>query len=284
MTGFARREVETDAGTLSWELRSVNHRHLDLSLRIPDEFQAMESAVRDAIAQRVKRGKLDATLRLRGREGEAAPIELDHAVLERVVEAAHTVARELGQAAPPNPVDILRWPGVVRPAERDVTPLHERAIALLSETLEDFSAARGREGERLATTLAEQADAVTAAVAAVRDRLPEVQSRLRAKLVARIETLEVEADPQRLEQELAIVAQRLDVAEELDRLDGHVVELRDALGADEPVGRRLDFLLQEFNREANTLASKSQDAETTRIAVDLKVTVERMREQVQNIE
>lgn len=284
MTGFARREADTEAGTLAWEARSVNHRHFELSLRLPEEFQAIEAVVREAVATRVRRGKVDLVLRIRGRAGDSGPLVLDEDLLKQLIDAAHRVARELGQAAPPDPVEILRWPGVVKSAERDPAPLHERAIALLGETLDELVEARAREGERLAAALRERAATITGLVEEVRKRLPEVHDRLRTKLMTRIEDLGATPDPQRLEQELAIVAQRLDVAEELDRLDGHVTELTDALGRDEPVGRRLDFLLQEFNREANTLASKSQDAETTRVAVDLKVEIERIREQVQNIE
>lgn len=284
MTGFARREADTDAGTLAWEARSVNHRHFEMSLRLPEEFQALEAGIRETVAARIRRGKVDLVLRLRARTGDTGPLVLDEALLKQLIDAAHRVARELGQAAPPDPLDLLRWPGVVKSAERDPGPLHQRALSLLGETLDDLAESRAREGDRLAAALRERAGTVTALVAEVRRRLPEVHDRLRAKLMSRIEDLGATPDPQRLEQELAIVAQRLDVAEELDRLDGHVAELDDALGRDEPVGRRLDFLAQEFNREANTLASKSQDAETTRVAVDLKVEIERIREQVQNIE
>lgn len=200
------------------------------------------------------------------------------------MEASQRIARELGQAAPPDPVALLRWPGVMREDEAVLEPLHERAMSLLDEALDDLDAGRRREGERTAAQILERAGQVRALVDGVRRLLPGVHERMREKLVSRIAELGAEPDPQRLEQELVICAQRLDVSEELERLDGHVTELEAVLKRDEPVGRRLDFLLQEFNREANTLGSKSQDAESTRAAVELKVLIEQVREQVQNLE
>lgn len=284
MTGFARAEAETEFGTLAWEARAVNHRHFELSLRIPEECRALEPRVRDAVSARIKRGKVELGLFLRRRDAGNAALELDDALLAQLVQAAARVASTLGAAAPLNPVDLLRWPGVVREPERDQGPLHERAMALLDDALTDLVASRAREGERIETLLQEKAAQVGALVTAVRTRLPEVNARVRERLLARVAELVAAPDIQRLEQELAIIAQRLDVAEELDRIDGHLEELRAVLARDEPIGRRLDFLLQEFSREANTLGSKAQDADTTRAAVELKVVIEQIREQVQNVE
>jgi uncharacterized protein (TIGR00255 family) len=284
MTGFARCETETGFGTLACELRAVNHRHLELSLRIPEECRPVEAALREAVATRVARGKLDLSLHLRRSAGKAAPIELDDELLTQLINAIHAVASKLGQAAPPDPVALLKWPGVVTDTERDYTPLHEEALALLQRTLDDLVAGREREGERIVDAIRARASSIKDIVGEVRTQLPGIQARYRERLLARIAELGAEPEPGRLEQELAIVAQRQDVAEELERLESHVVELESVLTRDEPVGRRLDFLLQEFNREANTLGSKSQDTETTRAAVDLKVLIEQVREQVQNVE
>ena len=284
MTGFARAEADTEFGTLSWEARTVNHRHLDLSLRLPEEFRTLEQRVRERVATQIRRGKVDLGLFLRRRGAAAAPIALDTALLDQLIAAARSVASRAGAAGALNPVELLRWPGVVQEAERDLAPLHADALALLERALRDLIAGREREGAHIAALLRDKAAAIAALVTSVRARLPEVQARVRERLLARVAELGAAPDPARLEQELVIIAQRLDVAEELERLDGHVAELLAVLDRDEPVGRRLDFLLQEFNREANTLGSKAQDADTTRAAVDLKVLIEQIREQVQNLE
>ena len=284
MTGFARCEQDTEYGVLAWEARTVNHRHFDLSLRLPEECRPLESAIREAIGLRIRRGKLDVALHIRRSGRGLAPMVIDEAVLGQVVDALKAVAQSLGQAAPPNSVDLLRWPGVVREGERDHTELHVQVMSLLGDMLDDLIEGRKREGGRIAKMILARADEIAAIAASVRKRLPAVQASVRERLVNRVAELGAEVDGQRLEQELVIIAQRLDVAEELDRLDAHVAELRAIMQRDEPVGRRLDFLLQEFNREANTLGSKSQDTDTTRAAVDLKVLIEQVREQVQNLE
>ncbi|MEX0899342.1 MAG: YicC/YloC family endoribonuclease [Gammaproteobacteria bacterium] len=284
MTGFARAEADTEFGTLSWEARTVNHRHLDLALRLPEECRALEPRVREVVGARIKRGKIDLGLHLRRRDGKAPALALDDGLLAQLIDAAGAVARRLGDSGALNPLDLLRWPGVLRETELDTTPLHAAALELLEAALADLVAGREREGAHIAASIRDKGDEIVALVEGVRARLPAVHARLRDKLLARIAELGATPDPARLEQELVILAQRLDVAEELDRLDAHVSELNAVLGRDEPVGRRLDFLLQEFNREANTLGSKAQDAETTRAAVDLKVLIEQIREQVQNLE
>ena len=282
MTGFARAEADTEFGVLAWEARTVNHRHFDLSLRLPEEFRPLESTVRDAVSARVRRGKCDLALYLR-RSASAAATELDEARVDEVAALIERISERI-ECDEPDPLDLLRWPGVLREADRDLEPLHAQALELLTRALDDLVAGRAREGARIEAVLREQVAQVTRLVAAVRARLPEVRNRIREKLVARIAELGGSPDPARLEQELVMLAQRADVIEELDRLDAHVEELNAALDRDEPIGRRLDFLMQEFNREANTLASKSQDADTTRDAVELKVVIEQLREQVQNLE
>jgi uncharacterized protein (TIGR00255 family) len=284
MTGFARVERTTASGVLAWELRGVNHRYLEVSLRLPEELRAFEAAYRRAIGGVARRGKVDAALWLRPGPAAARELTVDEALLDRLIEGAQAVQRRLGAAGRIDATDLLRWPGVVREAERDLAPLAEAADALLGEGLAAFAASRANEGERIAEMLATRARAVQRIARQVVARLPDVQARIRSKLGERLTALGTEVSPDRFEQEVALLLQKMDAAEELDRLQSHVEEMLNALAADEAVGRKLDFLMQELNREANTLSSKSQDIETTRAAVELKVLIEQMREQVQNVE
>ena len=284
MTGFARREQSGSWGALTWELRTVNHRYLELSCRLPEELRAAEGEFRQMVAAVVRRGKVDCTLNFRAAAEAAGQIEINRALVEKLLTRARELANLAGESAPINPLDLLRWPGVVQDQGRDVTPLLTAAQSALGDALDSLTEARAREGERIREMLLQRCDLLLKLVAAVIERLPEVRTRIRARLMERIAQLGVEPDAERLEQELAIIAQKMDVDEELDRLRSHVTEVRKALDGAEPAGRRLDFLMQELNREANTLSSKSQDAETTRAAVDMKVTIEQMREQVQNVE
>jgi uncharacterized protein (TIGR00255 family) len=284
MTGFARCERATASGVLAWELRSVNHRYLEVVLRLPEELRAAEGEFRRAISAAARRGKVDATLFLRPAAAGPREFELDEALLDRLVESALSVQRRLGSAGHIDAVDLLRWPGVVREQERETAPLLAAAQELLSEALAGFSASRANEGGRIEQMLTTRARAVQRISKQVAARLPEVHERIRARLQERLGLLTGEGNPDRLEQEIVVLLQKMDVAEELDRLQSHVEEMFTALAADEAVGRKLDFLMQEFNREANTLSSKSQDVETTRSAVELKVLIEQMREQVQNVE
>jgi uncharacterized protein (TIGR00255 family) len=284
MTGFARSERATEAVLLAWEIRSVNHRYLEVSLRLPEDLRGSEAEYRRAIGAVARRGKVDASLYLRPVATSGREVTLDEAMLDRLIQQATAVRRKLGAEGRIDAVDLLRWPGVVREAERDTAPLAAAAMDLLAEALESFTANRAAEGERIAQMLSSRASQVSAIVEDVRSRLPEVQSRIRVKLQERLATLGTEGNPDRLEQEIAILVQKMDVAEELDRLGSHVEEMSTTLASGEAVGRKLDFLMQEFNREANTLSSKSQDVETTRKAVELKVLIEQMREQVQNVE
>jgi uncharacterized protein (TIGR00255 family) len=284
MTAFARRAADTEWGQLTWELRSVNHRYLEIATRLPEDLRAIEQVLRERAGKRLKRGKLDCNLRLRGTAAVPGDIELDTGYLDRVLEAARVVAGRIDAPAPLDPLELLRWPGVVQVTQPDVTPLAETALGLFDEALDELIETREREGARIRDLLLERLAAMEPLVEAVRKRLPEVKARIRERLLARLAEVGVEADPGRLEQELVFQAQKLDVDEELDRLSGHIAEVRRVLARSEAVGRRLDFLMQELNREANTLASKSADGETTKAAVDLKVLIEQMREQVQNVE
>jgi len=283
MTGFARRERQFPWGLLAWELKTVNHRFLEIGCRLPEEFRIAEADFRQTIAGSVRRGKVESSLHFRPTV-VASSLEVDGELLSSLTQRAQQVASQAGSAARIDVMDLLRWPGVVREHSRDAAPLIAAAHALLAEALLELSRFRDSEGDRLRDALEQRCAGLTDFAARVTERLPEVRARMRAKLLDRIAQLVSEVDHERLEQELAILAQRLDVDEEIDRLRGHVTEIRKAFGGQEPAGRRLDFLMQELNREANTLSSKSQDIETTRAAVDMKVLIEQMREQVQNIE
>ena len=282
MTAYANTESATPQGWLACEVRAVNSRFLEVGVRLPDELRALEPQVREHVAARLARGKVDATFRYRP-PAAASDLLLD----ERTAAQLATVAGALKDNFPQLATDfaaLLDWPGLLVKPELDQAGLAQAALALLDRSLDEFIAGRSREGEKLATALRERLDGIERIVADVRTLLPDVRAALRAKLESRLADLAQSAEPGRLEQELVLQLSRIDVDEELDRLAAHVGEARRILGLDEPVGRRLDFLMQEFNREANTLASKSVDQRATRAAVDLKVLIEQMREQVQNLE
>jgi len=283
MTGFARRERQFPWGLLAWELKTVNHRFLEMGCRLPEEFRAAEAEFRQAIAGSVRRGKVECSLHFRPALAAGA-LEVDAELLSSLIQRAQAIASQTGSAARIDVLDVLRWPGVIRDGSRDPAPMIAAAHALLAEALVELARFRDSEGGRLRDALEQRCAGLIEFAARVADRLPQVRARMRAKLLERIAQLVSDVDQDRLEQELAILAQRMDVDEEIDRLRGHVTEVRKTFGGQEPAGRRLDFLMQELNREANTLSSKSQDIETTRAAVDMKVLIEQMREQVQNIE
>ena len=284
MTGFARQSAETAFGTLSWELRTVNHRYLEVQFRLPDELRPKEQVFKQQISAALNRGKVDGGLHLQRANTRQGDLRINTELVKLIGQRAAEVAANLSAAAPLNPLDVLRWPGVIAETEFDAEPLMAAASELLDETLAALAGMRASEGERIAAMLTSRCDDIAGIAASVRQRMPGILIAVRDKQRERIERLDVAADPARLEIELALVAQKLDVDEELDRLDSHLTEIREALTSGEPVGRRLDFLMQELNREANTLGSKSADAQTTKAAVELKVLIEQMREQIQNVE
>jgi uncharacterized protein (TIGR00255 family) len=282
MTAFASAERVAPWGTLSCELRAVNHRYLELSLRLPEELRSLEPLLRERVAARVQRGKLDLGMRLRAVDA-SSELRLNAVLLDRLGE----VARECQQRFPQMQVEfaeLLRYPGLIEQSEIDVDALRAEALPLLDEVLDEFTRAREREGSMLAAAMIERLDAIATVARNVRQWVPEIRAALRTRLDARIADLKQPLDPGRLEQELVLGLQKIDVDEELDRIETHVVEARRVLSLSDAVGRRLDFLMQEFNREANTLGSKSIDARTTQAAVELKVLIEQLREQVQNLE
>ena len=282
MTAWAGGERATAWGTLSCELRSVNHRFLEVGLRLPEDLRAAESVLRERISGRVNRGKIEAVLRLRSADGAASL-----AVNQGLVDQLASLAQGLHSKFPHLRIgftELLQYPGVVQGEAVDTAALQAQALELLDEVLDGFIAAREREGAKLATAIAERVDGIEQIAGQVRELIPAIREGQRAKLAARLADLPHPVDPGRAEQELVLWLQKLDVDEELDRLASHISEIRRVLRSREPVGRRLDFLLQEFNREANTTGSKSVDSRTSNAAVELKVLIDQIREQVQNIE
>lgn len=283
MTAFARNEQATAHGTLSWELRSVNHRYLEPHLRLPDAFRDLEGAVREALRQGLSRGKVECTLRF-AEESAGKPLQVDSERARQLITAAEQVAALIKQPAPLNPLEVLAWPGMLVADSADPQALNAAALKLFDQALGELKAGRAREGAELAKLLNERLDSILDEVAALRELVPQMLAGQRQKIETRFAEMQAELDPQRLEQELVLLAQKSDVAEELDRLSTHVSEVRRVLKAGGAAGRRLDFLMQELNREANTLGSKAFDPRSTQAAVNLKVLIEQMREQVQNIE
>jgi uncharacterized protein (TIGR00255 family) len=284
MTGFARASAETPAGTLTCELRAVNHRFLDVQFRLPEELRGKEVELRQQIGTFCKRGKVECSIHIRRSSAEGAQLRLNENLVRQIGRAVEELSDLLPGSRKVDPVDVLRWPGVVEEPIVDTDPLFAAAVALLKDTLQSLNGMRSSEGERIAAMLESRCADILGIAKTVRKRMPEVLQAVRERQRERIDKLNVEADPARLETELALIAQKLDVDEELDRLESHVSEIRSVLAGNEPVGRKLDFLMQELNREANTLGSKSADTETTSAAVELKVLIEQMREQIQNVE
>ena len=285
MTGFASAEHQYNFGRLSWEIRSLNHRYFEFVFRVPEEFRVLEPEIRRILGDHLSRGKVDATLRY----APATAISSSNLHLnQKLAGKLLTLQKELqdlsGVAQEPDLQSLLRWPGLVEEQAPDPQPLHEAALELLSKAAKELQAARRREGEQMSAAIRKRLAGIELWVAQIRQWLPEIHEALRQKLLSRVENLQQPLEPGRLEQEIAILAQKMDVDEELDRLAAHVKETLLVLDRSDPVGRRLDFLMQEFNRESNTLSSKSVDQRSTQAAVELKVLIEQMREQVQNIE
>lgn len=283
MTGFARSQTQGDWGELVWEMRSVNHRYLDIHLRLPEALRSLEPAIREAVGKYLSRGKIDIGVKLVAAD-TTQTIDIDHDRLDALAAALSDVRERVIDCQAPDALRLLSFPGVQREPEPDTEALDRDALTALGQALEQLQRMRADEGARLADMLRERAARIAEYADAAAARVPQVRDGWYEKVRSRLAELEVEADPARLEQELIFTAQKMDVAEEIDRLHSHVAALESALKKKEPVGRRLDFLMQEFNREANTLGSKSQDAELTAHAVEMKVLIEQMREQVQNIE
>jgi uncharacterized protein (TIGR00255 family) len=283
MTAFARHSIECHWGTAAWEIRSVNHRYLETGFRMPETVRDLEVTLRELTRKHLQRGKVDCTLQLNIAK-QSGEVAINQPLAEQYIAASEQLARLMADPAKISPLDILRWPGVLSEPEIDREELKNTLLRLFEETLDQLVEGRRREGEKLGELVEKRLDGIAVQLATVRSRLPELLAAQRQKLVDRLQEVSTGLDQNRLEQELVLIAQRADVDEELDRLDTHLGEIRRVLQRQEPIGRRLDFLMQELNREANTLSSKSIATDTTNAAVELKVLIEQMREQIQNIE
>ncbi|MCY3802806.1 MAG: YicC family protein [Gammaproteobacteria bacterium] len=284
MTGFARVEDTCEQGTLCWEVRSVNHRYLDINFRLPEEVRRLEARLRSHLQGQLARGKVDCIFRYRMTEVQTAALELNRPLLDSLVQQICRVNEKLPVSAPVTATDILAWPGMIQAVEGDRESFHAACFSLFEQAVEQLVDMRAAEGRRIEKILQDKCTEVKSIVRDVRVRHPQALASIREKLQQRIEELLESVDQVRLEQELVYLAQKMDIMEELDRLDSHLDEMASIFEVREATGRRLDFLMQEFHREANTLAAKSADVETTQAAVDLKVLIEQMREQVQNVE
>ena len=282
MTAYGRAEQSGDWGRASCEIRAVNHRYLDLALRLPEELRMLEQALRERVSARLKRGKVDCAIRFAATDAACAALPVNTELLAQLIKTAEQVAAGLQRPAPVNPLELLGWPGILDQQAPDEAAISAPLLALLDQTLDAVVETRRREGEQIKARL--MACCQEARVAGVRRELPAILERQRQKITQRLRELELKTDHDRLEQELVLLAQKLDVAEEMDRLELHLDEVSRVLNRPGPAGRRLDFLMQEMNREANTLGSKSAHINTSNAGVDLKVLIEQMREQIQNVE
>ena len=284
MTAFTRQQSEQDWGSLTWEIRSVNHRYLETSVRLPDIFRGLENQIRERVRKSMSRGKVECQLRYNAQEGAGGSIAINEELVQQLLQANRNIQQLLGKQHPLNSMELLRWPGVIAEQQLDHDALESAALSLFRQALDDLIATREREGNDLEGFLEQRIDSIRELVATLREKMPQILIAQRQSLHDKLQDLQVELEPTRLEQEIALLAQKADVDEELDRLDSHLGEVKRILKASGQKGRRLDFLMQELNREANTLSSKSIVVESTRGAVEIKVLIEQMREQIQNIE
>ncbi|MCY4265000.1 MAG: YicC family protein [Gammaproteobacteria bacterium] len=284
MTAFARQQAQTNWGSLIWEIRSVNHRYLEISVWLPEVFRSMEGSVREVIRRKLDRGKVECQLRFRTNESVNDQLEINTPLVEQLIAANQKIQQQLDTETTFSTMDLLRWPGVIGQPQHDPSETESAALALFRKTLDDLVAARQREGADLEGFLRERVQSIRTIVNGLHISIPEILSAQQQSLLQRLEDLKVEMESARLGQEVALLISKADVEEELDRLVSHLEEVERVLTITGPKGRRLDFLMQELNREANTLSSKAVVAETTRDAVEIKVLIEQMREQVQNIE
>ncbi len=284
MTAFSRQQLEQKWGSLTWEIRSVNHRYLETGVRLPESFRALENAVREAVRKKLIRGKVDCQLRFRSEASVSSDIHLNSELIRKLVQANEEIGNITGAVLRLSNIEVLRWPGVIEEQDFDKAGIATQALELFSTALDDLVASREREGSELQGFITQRIDAVRKIVASVRREMPAILAKQKQTILDRLQDLQIELEPTRLEQEVSLLVQKADVDEELDRLNSHLNEVERVLNTSGQKGRRLDFLMQELNREANTLSSKSIVVETTLSAVELKVLIEQMREQIQNIE
>ena len=283
MTAFARLEVKKDWGDAVWEIRSVNQRYLENFFRLPEQFRGLENTLREKLRQSLTRGKIECSLRIETQKQTNAELNLNKELANQVIQSLQWIKAQAGEGEI-NLTDVLRYPGVVEAQEQDLDAISQDLLTAFDDLLTDFIAMRGREGEKLNDIIQQRLDAIAVEADKVRSQMPAVLQWQRKRLLQRFEDAQINLDPQRVEQEMILLAQRVDVAEELDRLQMHVKETTNILKKGGAVGRKLDFMMQELNRESNTLASKSINADITASAVELKVLIEQMREQIQNLE
>ena len=283
MTAFARKEIKADWGVAVWEIRSVNQRYLETYFRLPEQFRGLEAQLKSLFKKNLQRGKVECHLRFEANGSNDGVLNMNQALASQVIKNAQWVLQEAGSGSL-NPIDILNWPGVMQAPEKDIDAISKDIMASFNIVLSEFIEARASEGANLAVMIEERLEGISQQSAKVRGFMPEIQAWQRSRILKKFNDASIDLDSIRVEQELVLLAQKSDVAEELDRLDSHVSEARSVLKTGGPVGRRLDFMMQEFNREANTLGSKVINAEVTAVAVECKVLIEQMREQVQNIE
>lgn len=284
MTAFSRQQLEQKWGSLTWEIRSVNHRYLETGVRLPESFRALENAVREAVRKKLIRGKVDCQLRFRSEASVSSDIHLNSKLIHKLVQANEEIGNITGAVLRLSNIEVLRWPGVIEEQDFDKVGIATQALELFSTALDDLVASRKREGTELQGFITQRIEAVRKIVASVRREMPAILAKQKQTILDRLQDLQIELEPTRLEQEVSLLVQKADVDEELDRLNSHLNEVERVLNTSAQKGRRLDFLMQELNREANTLSSKSIVVETTLSAVELKVLIEQMREQIQNIE
>ena len=284
MTAFSRQQNEQEWGSLTWEVRSVNHRYLETSVRLPESLRALENGVREAVRKRLTRGKVECALRFQSEAKISSDLHLNTTLIKQLVQANVEIEQITGTSSNLSNMEVLRWPGVIEEQDFDKTSIEKQALSLFVAAMDDLVATREREGAELQGFIKKRIDSVREIVVNVRNKMPEILVKQKQNILDRLAELQAELEPARLEQEVSLLAQKADVEEELDRLDSHLNEVERVLSANGQKGRRLDFLMQELNREANTLSSKSIVVETTLSAVELKVLIEQMREQIQNVE
>jgi uncharacterized protein (TIGR00255 family) len=284
MTAFARTQQQGNWGSIVCELRSINHRYLEIFFRLPDSLHELEASMRERIRHHIKRGKIECFLRYQAADEAVVEIKINNQLVEKLARATSTITASLTNSAPVSAMDILRWPGVLQTDTIDLEVVQAEVVHLLEQALEKLVEARAREGEQLKELFIQKLNNMNMELVHVRERLPNILKAQRTRLMTRFSEASLKLDNDRLEQELVLIAQKIDVTEEIERLETHIKEVQRVLKHGGNVGRRLDFLMQELNREANTLGAKSVDADTTRASVELKVLIEQIREQVQNVE
>ena len=282
MTAFGRKEASGDWGNAFMEIKTVNHRYLDISIRMPDDFRILEAGIRDRISRRIKRGKVECSLRIEPGERALSKIPVNIELVEKIVAAARSLP--IPENDQMNPLEIMRWPGVIQKEMFDIDTVQDPVYSLVDATLDSIIETREREGEKIRDMILERCDAVGKQIINIKSKLPAIAEDIRARYFKKAKDMQVELNNERFEQELLLLLQKMDISEELDRLEAHLKEVIRVVDQSEPMGRRLDFLMQEFNREANTLGSKSINIDMSNTSIELKVLIEQMREQIQNIE